>query len=375
MRIAWLDLASGVSGDMLLAALADAGAADAIKAAVASVGCDVAFDETTRGEMRCLVARVEGGERRMDPVELRGSLEHAQLSARARARSLRALEVLLAAEARVHGGGDLHLHELGTADTAADLAGTASGFEALGVSMVAAGPVPHGSLAPVTLELLRGAPVRGVPETAELVTPTGAAVLVAHDTVFGFPPAMTVDEIGVGGGARQLAAPNVCRMVVGSQDGVGGATLHTDVLLECNIDDQAPESLGHALEALFAAGVRDAWITPIVMKKSRPAFQLSVLVAPADEARALDIVFRETTTLGARRRLVEKWALEREILHVPVRGVNVRVKVGRIAGEAVTVSPEFDDCADVAARSHTPLKDVYAEAAERARRLLSGAGG
>jgi hypothetical protein len=227
-------------------------------------------------------------------------------------------------------------------------------------------------LGPATLELLRGVPLRAVDETTELVTPTGAAVLVAHGTIFGPAPSMTVDEIGIGGGSLELARPNVCRLLLGSTSAPpAGATLHTDVLIECNIDDQPPETLGHALEALFAAGVRDAWITPIVMKKSRPAFQLSVLVDPADEARALEIVFRETTTLGARRRFVEKWAIAREVLHVPVRGVNVRVKVGRLAGDVVTVSPEFDDCADVAARTQTPLKEIYAEAADKARRMLA----
>lgn len=406
MRICFLDLASGASGDMLLAALAHAGrrsspgVEEAIKDAVASlgIGCSVTFERALRGGLHCLTATVHEPADRFDVDGLRAAIGRARLSDGARAIALAALDAIVGAEARVHGTdtGHVHLHDMGSADTAADLVGAAAGLEALGVERLCAAPVPAprgwvdteaGALplpSPATLELLRGAPMYGTPDEVELVTPTAAALLVAHGATFGPMPPLVVEEIGVGGGRRELSRPNVCRLIVGTlaEDAEAAravpaasayparATLERDVLLECNIDDQAPEALGHALDALMSSGVHDAWITPIVMKKSRPAYLLSVLCDPADEGSALDVIFRQTTTLGVRRREVAKWALRRDVLQVPVRGANLRVKVGRIGEEVVTVSPEFDDCSHLAGRTGASLKDIYAEASEKARRLL-----
>jgi hypothetical protein len=319
------------------------------------------------------------------------------VGARSKARAVAGLDALVRAEAKVHGVPEdqVHLHELGSADTAADLLGVCVGFETLGVTRLAAAPVPvphgwtrgdHGDLplpAPATLELLRNAALRGVESEQELVTPTAAAILVAHGCTYGPMPNITLDEIGIGGGARDTERPNICRLLVGEPSetvealegparGPRGVAIERTVLLETNIDDQPPEGIGHALEKLVAAGALDAWVTPIVMKKSRPAFQLSVLTDAGDEAKALEVLFRETTTLGVRRREVARWTLGRHDLHVPVRGTNVRVKVARLRGEVVNISPEFDDCVQVAERAGVPFKDVYAEAAEKARRLLEG---
>lgn len=400
-RLAYLDLASGASGDMLLAACADAGrraglgAAEAIAEAVASLGlgCSVTFSDTRRGAVACLQALVETDGVGHDPDELREAIAGAEASDEARALAGDGLEALVGAEARVHGTSteEVHLHELGSADTAADLIGVAVGLEALGTTSLAAAPVPvprgwistdHGALplpAPAVLELLRGTPVHGVEAEVELVTPTAAAILVSHRASFGPLPTMRLEAVGTGAGARDLEHPNVCRLFLGTPapgpDTSGAPAspdveLVRDVLLETNVDDQTPEGVGRALERLMEAGAKDAWVTPIVMKKSRPAFGLSVLCDPSDEARLLELLFRETTTLGVRRRELGKWALRREEVRVEVRGSTIRVKVARLGREVLTVSPEYADCAKVADRDGVAFRNVYAEAMEEARAAL-----
>lgn len=405
MRLAWFDVTAGGAGDMFMSAMAHAGrraripAEEAIRAAVAGLrlGASVSFERALRGGLHCLVAKVACPPEPMRPADLHDAIERADASDAAKTRALAGLAEMVGAEARVHGVEPerVHLHEIGSADTAVDLLGAAVGLEALGVGLVAASPVPaprgwigsqHGQLplpAPATLEMLRGVPLFGVPDEIELVTPTAAAILVGHGAAFGPLPPMRLEEVGLGGGTLDTPKPNVCRLLLGrpvdapvGSPPVGGAPLPEgvrldhDVLLECNVDDQSPETLGHAIEALMAAGARDAWVTPIVMKKSRPAFLLSVLGKPEDEGALLETILRQTTTLGVRRREVQKWVMDREVLHVPVRGTNVRVKVGRIGREAVTVSPEFDDCLAVATRTGASLKKIFAEASEKARRLL-----
>ena len=393
-RIAYFDLANGISGDMVLAALAHAGrrmAIDverAIADAVASISlsCTVAFVDDERRGLACLRAEVKTDGAKHQPDALREAMSRAAISDRARARALRALDALVGAEASVHGSApeDVHLHELASADTAADLVGAAVGLEALGVDEVASAPVPvpsgwitseHGELplpAPVVLELLPGSVLRGVDATAELVTPSGAAVLVSHDAAFGRLPELTLAAVGIGGGTRDTARPNICRVLVGeAATAPSAARIETCVVLEANIDDQTPEAIGHALELLLERGALDAWITPIVMKKSRPAFALSVLTTPDDEERIANEVFRHTSTIGLRRRTTIRRALEREIVTVSLAGRDVRVKIARLAGDVVNIAPEHDDCAAASRASGVPMKDVFDEATALARRLVA----
>ncbi|MEX0875732.1 MAG: nickel pincer cofactor biosynthesis protein LarC [Actinomycetota bacterium] len=389
-RVAYFDLANGIAGDMILAALAHAGrrigvdVASTIGETVASLDldCAVTFVDDERGGIACLRAEVKTDGRRYTAKQLREAIEKVELTEGARLRALRAMEALVGAEATVHGTDptEVHLHELASADTAADIVGASAAFAALGISRVVAAPVPvpHGSVhtehgelplpAPVTLELLAGAALRGVDSSHELVTPTGAAILVAHDTTFGPLPDITLAAVGVAGGRRVTDAPNICRVLIGSD--ASGSSLETCVLLETNIDDQTPEAVGYAIEKLLGAGALDAWVTPIVMKKSRPAFLLSVLAAHSHEARVTDVIFRETTTLGIRRRDTTRWVLEREVLTVEVAGSRIRVKIGRLGSEVVNVAPEFSDCAAAAEESGATAKDVYAEATQRARQAL-----
>lgn len=321
---------------------------------------------------------VDGGERPLGTGGLREALS--RLGDPVRTRALLGLDLLVAAEAAVHGcdPSEVHLHELGTADTAADLAGAAVALHSLGISQVSAAPVPlgtgwaqtdHGPIplpGPVVLHLLRGAVVDGVPAGSETVTPTGVAILVAHDASFGPMPTMQILATGTGAGSQELDHPNVCRVLVGEP--VPGGSLETVVLLEANVDDQTPEALGHAIRALLDDGALDAWCTPIVMKGSRPAVAVSVLVRAPDEPRVVRTLFRATSTLGVRRRETDRWVLPREVVTVEVMGRRVRVKLGLLDGQVVTVSPEYADCAQVAQELGLPLDDVYAQARVGARR-------
>lgn len=393
-RIAYFDLAHGASGDMIMATLAHAGrrlgidVEGAIGDAVASVplSCAVSFVDDERGGIACLRAEVKTDGRTYDPGRLRRAIEDTDITEAARARASRGLEVLVGAEAAVHGRDldDVHLHELGSADTAADLVGAAAGIAAMGVDVVAAAPVPvprgwigseHGPLpvpAPVTLEVLAGARLRGVDEQGELVTPTAAAVLVGHDALFGEAPDLVLRATGVGAGTRVTDVPNICRVLVGDGEMARiAARSESVVLLETNIDDQSPQGISHAMQTLIAQGALDAWVTPIVMKKSRPAFLISVLVRPSDETRIVSSLFRETTTLGVRRRDTTRWALEREELHVRVGDQTIRVKVARLDGDVVNVAPEFDDCVTASQRSGIAAQAIHSQATEAARRALA----
>lgn len=391
-RIAHFDLASGASGDMIIAALAAAGTSldvdvhTTVVDAVSSLdlGCSVTFLDDERGGLACLRAEVKTDGQTHSAGKLREAIERAEIAASARERAERGLDELVRAEAAVHGADpdEVHLHELASADTAADLVGSAAALHALGIDRVSAAAVPvpsgwiesgHGPLplpAPVTLELLRGATLRGVEDQTELVTPTAAAILVAHDTTFGSLPELVLQAAGTGGGTRDTERPNICRVLVGAEPHLDGVRTETAVLLETNIDDQTPESLGYAVESLVRGGALDAWVTPIVMKKTRPALLLSVLVRPDDETRIVEDVFRLTTTLGIRRRETSRWALERGEIHVRVWTHDVRVKIGKLGEEVVNVAPEFGDCVRVAEATGHGAHDVYREATAVARRAL-----
>jgi uncharacterized protein (TIGR00299 family) protein len=392
-RVAYFDLASGAGGDMLIAALVHAGRSDGadIEGEVAAairglgLGCDITFAHVTDGGLAALHAGVRTGGSTFAPSQMTDAIAGTVASDRAKSKAVAVIDLLVGAEARVHGvePADVHLHELGSADTVADAIGAAVALEALQVDFVSAAAVPmprgwivgdHGPLplpAPATLEVLRGKQIVGVVASGELVTPTAAAILVAHDCVFGGLPHMTLDAVGMGAGSRQREVPNICRALIGTRTpAVEGIASEDVVALETNIDDQTPESLGYAIERLIGAGALDAWVTPIVMKKSRPAFQLSVLAHTADEARVLDVFFRETTTLGVRRRETQRWVLDREEVVVEVAGRCVRVKIGLLRGVVVGANPEFDDCVRASKESGTALKDVYAAAVEAARAAL-----
>jgi uncharacterized protein (TIGR00299 family) protein len=323
-------------------------------------------------------------------ASVRSLLDRAEIPLDAKAMAQRIFRRLAEAEAMVHRREleQVTFHEVGAVDSIVDIVGTALAIANLGIDRVFASSVPtglgmvkteHGSLpipAPAVVELLRGAPLysRNVP--VELVTPTGAAILASLVEGFGELPGMRVEHVGYGAGSSRLDFPNVLRVLIGEEDreataAVAETPAGAELVLETNIDDLNPELYAYVLERLFAAGAQDAWLTPIVMKKGRPAVTISVLVAPARRNAVSQVLFREAGTLGIRASVVEKQVLEREWIEVATRHGMVRVKIGRQRGQVVTVAPEFEDCARAAREAGVPARDVYEEATRLAREAIA----
>jgi uncharacterized protein (TIGR00299 family) protein len=385
--IGWLDCSAGVSGDMLLGALVDAGAPlDVLQEAVDSVGVEpvrLTATPVERAGLGALKVDVQVHDRPQTRTwsDVRSLLEQAGLRPPVRVTALDVFARLADAEAAVHRTTpeQVHFHEVGALDAVADVVGCAAGLDALGLNAVSASPVvvgsgttrgAHGPLpvpAPAVLALLRGVPVLAGPVAREMTTPTGAAVLASVVQSYGPLPAMVLQRTGTGAGGRDPEeVANVLRLVLGEplEDGVPAA-----VVLEANVDDMDPRLWPAVLSALLDAGADDAWLTPILMKKGRPAHTLHVLCAP-DAAPALrDVVLRETTTLGLRSHPVGKHVLDRAERAVDVDGRSIRVKLGLVGGEVVNAMPEWEDVAAAAAALGRPLKLVLRDAHALARDL------
>jgi hypothetical protein len=385
MRLAYLDCFSGVSGDMLLGALLDAGlpreTLERELARLALPGWELKVSRAQRGFIagtRVEVAATESP----PPRRLRdilALLEGSQLRDPVKTQARQVFVRLAEAEGKVHGTSpeEVHFHEVGAVDAIVDVVGAAAGLEALGVEKVVCSPLPlgrgwvkfeHGQSpvpAPAVAELVKGAPVYAGEVEAELTTPTGAAIVTTLCEEFGPLPAMRIEAVGYGAGSREQARPNLLRLLVGQSQEVPAR--EKVVVLETNLDDMSPELYDHVLGRLFKAGALDAYLTPILMKKNRPATLLTVLCEQAKSNELAEILFRETTTLGVRVRESERWCLEREWVEVETRWGKVRVKLGRLGGEVVTIAPEYDDCRRVAETTGAALKEVYQEAAALAR--------
>jgi uncharacterized protein (TIGR00299 family) protein len=400
-RVAYADPIGGAAGDMLLSALLDAGAPiEAVRAAIEAVlpgGYRIGTEEVRRSGVRALHLRVTrpDGTAVVDAdhqprafATLVETLAAAALPDAVRHRAERMLGALGGAEARVHGGaaGDVRLHELGDDDTLLDFVGVAAALDALEIEELAVAPIPlgtggtmeghHGAMpmpGPATLELLRGFRVRDG-WRGETVTPTAAAIFAALGRTQASFPEMTVEAVGYGAGTDDPAeVPNVVRLVIGSatptdQAGLDPARRELAVL-EANLDDLSPELVADAAEALRDAGALDAWITPVLMKKGRPAFVLSALVAPDLADRVRTAFFEHTSTFGVRSTPVWRTELDRRVERVAVGEDSVRVKVGLLHGRVVSATPEHDDVARVASRGGRPVRDVYEEAVVAARAL------
>ncbi len=380
--IAYLDCFSGVSGDMILGALVDAGLAIAdLREDLSRLplsGYELTAERVSRGGIvgTQVAVKTEGAHERRGLFDIIEIIGKADLPAEVTGPVRRAFERLAKAEARVHGHSveEVHFHEVGAIDAIMDIVGAFCGFHRLGIEAVYASPLPlgggwvktaHGRLpvpAPATVELLHGVPSYGGPVEEELVTPTGAAILTTACREFGAMPPMTIKAIGWGAGTKELPRPNLLRMFLGEPTARPREQLLA--LIETNIDNMNPELFGHVMEQLFAAGALDVFYTPIVMKKSRPATLVSVLAEPALVDTLSDILFRETTTLGVRVTEVARRCLEREWREVETEFGPVRIKIGRLNDEAVNVAPEYEDCARLAKQKDVPIADVYQAARE-----------
>ena len=394
MRVGWLDASSGASGDMLLGALVGAGVpAAAIRAAVDAVAPEpVTLDVTDVTRNGFAATRVEvtvaDSAARRTWRDVRVLLERAELDAGVRTRALATFARLAEAEAAVHGSPveDVHFHEVGALDAIADVVGACAGLEHLALECLVVSPVAvggghvgtqHGRLpvpAPAVAELLRGIPSYGGPVDLELCTPTGAALLVANVTGTGRQPPMTTTAIGLGAGGHDPAGhTNALRLLVGVSTSSANdqGPEQGPLLLETNVDDLDPRLWPAAIAALLAAGASDAWLTPILMKKGRPAHTLSVLVA-ADRAPGVRReIFRHTTSIGLREQAVGKRALDRELVTVDIEGHAVDVKLARLDGELLNLQPEYELVVAAAEALGRPAKDVLQQAVAAARTLVA----
>jgi pyridinium-3,5-bisthiocarboxylic acid mononucleotide nickel chelatase len=392
MRIAYLDCASGIAGDMLLGALIDAGAElPAIQSGVASLGLPgvkITAAEVRRKGFRGLKIEVqhEPQDKHRHLHHITEMIDRGELSPRAKDLAKRIFTRLGEAEAKVHGVEirKVHFHEVGAIDSIADIVGTAIALDGLGIERIEASPVPtgHGFIniahgrcsvpAPATGELLKGIPLAACDVEAELTTPTGAAVLAALAQRFGPAPAMTVQTIGYGAGTRDFEEqPNLLRVLVGEAAEIepaaqasGSMQTETLCLLETNLDDVSGEVIGHCASQLLAAGALDVFTCGIQMKKNRPGVLLSVLCQPAESQRLENIIFNETTTLGIRRATINRRKLARQVHQVTTPWGSIDGVLATLPDGSQRFSPEYEACRAVAEKHHVALHSVY-EAALR----------
>jgi len=390
-RVAYFDLVGGAAGDMLTAALVDAGCpVDGLRRGLQGLAVEPFELVVSRKRQTWLDAchvevRVQPGHdaphRHLDDVV--AILERADLPPRALARAKRTFELLAEAEGKVHGvpASEVHFHEVGALDAIVDVAAVCLALELLGVERVECSPLPlgrgqvkaeHGLLplpAPAVLRLVeaRGAMVEGRETTRELVTPTGAALLCALAERFGPLPALTVERVGYGSGTRVAGPtelPNVTRVVLGRSAGSSPAAPGEVVILEANLDNATPEHVAYLAERLLAAGALDVFCAGVTMKKGRPGVVVTTLAAPAMAGALEDVLFAESPTLGVRRRLEARTTLAREIVSIATEHGQVRVKLAARPDGRVTAAPEHDDVARLARERGRPLREVY-EAALR----------
>ena len=377
MKIAYADCFSGISGDMFLAALLDAGLPfDLLQAEIKKLNLPeevrLELSETHKGALRAasleVIAPHSHHHRHLS--DILNIIESSSLADGVKQTAGRIFTLLAQAEARVHGEPveKIHFHEVGALDSIVDIA---IGLETLGIERLYASPLPfgsgqvqsdHGMLplpAPATLEVMRlaRAPLVPSPAQVELVTPTGAAILALLATFE--RPDITLTAVGVGAGKRDLPWANVLRLMVGESPQVERPGM---VQMETNIDDMNPQFFGHVMERLFAAGAMDVYLTPIYMKKNRPGTLLGVIARRQDEAELARVILAETTTLGLRVIPVYRYEAQREFQRVATPYGEVQVKVKLVDGQALQAVPEYDDCVRLAAEQKTSLARVYAAA-------------
>ena len=389
MKLAYFDCFSGISGDMTLGAIVDAGCDLAsLRAELGGLqvlGWELTAEKVWKNGMVATQVRVktDDQQKHRSLSDILAILDNSRLAPQVRERAAAIFRKLGEAEARVHDVPveKIHFHEVGAVDAIVDIVGACIGFSVLGIEKFACSPLnvgggtatmAHGILpvpAPATANLLQGKPTysNGVPR--ELVTPTGAAIVatLCEESSFGSQPAMRVSAIGYGAGAADLEGqPNVLRIMIGEAAEKNLATSDQEIaVLEANLDDMNPQIYGYFLEKALAAGALDVYTTPVQMKKNRPGMLLTVLCKPEDANALMWLIFAETTTFGVRTYRAQRRTLPREHVRVATSFGHVRIKVSRVNGRVLHVAPEYDDCRKLAIEKNVPLQQVINEALRR----------
>ena len=405
LDIAYLDIIGGVSGDMLISAMLDAGLDKAeLESELAKIvpgQFHLGATNTTRGSISAThldVVLEDGADQQMGWQEFEACIDTSNLPDHDCAKIRSAFECLRVAEAEAHNipEGNSHLHELGTLDTLIDIAGAVIGLRILGIDRLYASSLPastgmssssHGknaSIAPATMAIIKNA---GIPlrisghnqPTGEAITPTGVAI-VATFAQFG-PTNMSIETIGYGAGTRNTdSPPNVLGLWLGQSVGESplgetakhiGVNVQSDVfLIETNIDDMTGEEIGHAVRVLFDTGALDVWTTPIQMKKSRPGTTLSVIAAQNNLGPIATVFFTQTSTLGVRARQLERLVADRQGVQVETEYGPVKVKLRKIGDQVTQIAPEYDDCAKIATELGLPISQIMQSAKSAASKNL-----
>ena len=380
-NVAWFHPFSGIAGDMTLGALVDAGAdLNFILTTLKELNVDgwsLSAELVERQGIRATRAIVDAPEQHHHRhwSDIQELLQQSSLPERVKYRSLAVFETLAVAEGKVHGvpPEEVHFHEVGALDAIVDIVGSCAALESLNIDEIASGPVAvgvgtisaaHGVLPnppPAVVNLLEGVPTVGVDVDLELTTPTGAAIIKALATTVGPMPDMTIHSSGYGAGTKDLSdRANVTQVIVGTTTPATASdsdSTETVVELATNVDDVTGEQLGHTITQLMDAGALDAWVTPIVMKKGRPAHTLSALAHPADAGRLAAVVMSSTGSLGVRTRQLDRIVAERITVTVSVDGHDIDVKISD-----VRVKAEFDHAAAAAEALGLPIREVAARA-------------
>lgn len=380
MRIAYGELIGGLSGDMFIAALLDLGLPlDKLKAELKKIptlkfdvkSSKILVHSVRATRLRVICAKPESSR---SWKQIRELIQRSRLAPAIKATGIEIFSRLAQAEAKIHGVAvdRVHFHEVGATDSIVDIMAAAIGSRELEIDELHFSPIPlgrgiarseHGPLplpGPATLELLRGLPVFGVDLEGETITPTGAAIVRSLGKSFGVQPPMTVKSIGYGTGQKEFTTrPNLFRLVLGETS----ASLKDEemLLLETNIDDMNPQWYDHVMERLFSAGARDVFLSPIQMKKNRPATLLAVICEPAKRDAIAKIILQETTTIGVRYHAIRRVVLPRESRKVKTRFGEVTVKIVLRPNGGKRAAPEYDDLKRIAAAQKLPIRTIQDE--------------
>ncbi|MBU2703036.1 hypothetical protein Ga0466249_004172 [Sporomusaceae bacterium BoRhaA] len=393
MKVLYLDCFAGISGNMLLGALIQAGLPELeLRAAWKKLplsNYEIDIHSVNKCGIQAIYVDVKPGEghhHRHLPDIFR-IIDDSTLSVQVKQQSKRVFTILAEAEAKVHGttSDHVHFHEVGAVDSIIDIVGIVFALDYLGIGHIYASKVQVGSgfvrcshglmpvPAPATAELLKSIPTYQGDIKKELTTPTGAAILAAYGRSYGEKPAgFITDTLGYGAGTHELDIPNVLRLHLGHVHQEKSDVQSEDLwMVETNIDDSTPQVLAYAMERLFEMGVNDAWLTPIVMKKNRAAVMLSVLTPYKLKQKVCDFIFTETSSIGLRFYPVQRTMAERKMIRVALSGgSSVAVKVSSYQGQVTQVMPEYEDCQIIARQSKIPLKWIQQQASENAWKFV-----
>ena len=390
LRAAYFDCYSGISGDMILGALVDLGVDPGkIRKALKTLdlkGYKLKTSRVQRGLIAGTKVQVSLTKSSHHPArkysDIKKLIADSDLSSTAKKNSLEIFKRIAQVEAAIHDTTmeKIHFHEIGAVDSIVDIVGGVVAIESLKLDKIYASPLnvgegfvqcAHGCLpvpAPATLKLLQGIPVFSNGIKKELTTPTGAAMIGFYADKFGSLPAMKIVGDGYGAGDHIIAEmPNMLRVVLGEISAESDEEL---VLIETNIDDMNPEFYEGTMESLFKAGALDVYLTPIIMKKSRPANKISVLSSETDRQAMTEILLHETSSFGVRYFRIGRTVLEREMKTVNIPWGSVRIKIGKFNGKVIQISPEYEDCKKIAYKEKVPVKQVYEEAHSQAIKLF-----